>query len=152
MIHRRKPLRRSTKPIRRSAIKRKAKTVRPSSWRDELTEEQAREERRKKREFEKKREIVRYKTFMRASGCCENCGRALVLKPSAARHEFEIANVHEEPPRSRGGDPLDVTITVCLCCHCHERVTRNRIGIKWKDPELKAVRPSGPVFFAREAA
>lgn len=144
MITRRKPLQRSTTPIRRSPIKRGPKKVRAFIKPSQLEREAA--ERKAEREWKKAREICRYKTFTRAHGCCEHCGQALKLHPKDARSEFEIANIHEEPPRSLGGDPLDWTITVCLCCHCHERVTRGRILIKWRDPELKAVRPSGPIF------
>lgn len=69
-----------------------------------------------------------------------------MLLPSQARHEFEIANVHEEPPRSQGGDPTDSTITVCVCTFCHELITRNKIVVEWKDPERKA--DGGPQFKA----
>lgn len=143
MIQRRKPLQRNRKPLKRSPIRRGPAKVR--RFKKTIQLEREAKERAEDRATAKAREICRYKTFMRAEGCCERCGRSLVLRPSDARHEFEIANVHEEPPRSLGGDPLDPSITVCLCCHCHELVTQGKIEIEWKDPARKAY--GGARFF-----
>jgi hypothetical protein len=131
-------------PLRRSWLKRGPKKVR--RFIKTLQRDRERAERRADAAETKARALCRYVTYMRAHGACEHCGQALVLRPKDARHEFEIAHVHEEPPRSLGGDPLDPSITVLLCVFCHERVTHHRINIKWRDPELKAVRPSGPIF------
>lgn len=131
MITRRKPLRRTA--IRRRQSPKVRKFVKP--------EQVAREarERRADRLFEKERRLCRYVTFMRAHGHCQRCGRPLVLLPSAAKHEFEIGHVHEEPPRSKGGDPTDPSITVLVCYFCHDMITTNKIMVVWNVPDIRAL-------------
>lgn len=90
------------------------------------------------RKWDKARERCRYRVFTRAEGCCERCGVPLVLKPSDARHEFEIGHVNEEPPRSLGGDPLNPADCVLFCYKCHADVRRT-FAIAWKDPARKAL-------------
>lgn len=92
------------------------------------------EERAEDRKIRKAREVCRYVVYTRARGCCEHCGRALVLLPKNANHEFQIANIHEEPPRSKGTDPTDPDSCVCLCTFCHDDVTHNRLDIAWSVP------------------
>jgi hypothetical protein len=130
------------KPLRRSPIQRKPAKVR--TFKKDIQIEREAAERRAERDERKRRELCRYETYKRAHGCCERCGRALVLLPSQARHVFEIMNCHEEPPRSKGTDPTDPANTVSLCCHCHQDRTDNKIAIRWKDPVKKAY--GGPVF------
>jgi hypothetical protein len=90
------------------------------------------------RDFDKAREACRAEVYDRAGRCCERCGLPLKLKPSEARSEFEIANINEEPKRSRGGDPTNPADCVCLCCRCHNLITDNLIRIVWIDPMKKA--------------
>jgi hypothetical protein len=65
------------------------------------------------------RERARTAAYHRDRGCCRRCGKPLVLKPSEARHEFEIAHAHEITLRSHGGDPTDTANIVILCYRCH---------------------------------
>lgn len=71
------------------------------------------------RQYTKDRAICRQIVYDRARGCCEWCGRPLVLKPQDARYEAEIANIDEIVPRSKGGDPTDPRNCRCLCHDCH---------------------------------
>jgi hypothetical protein len=75
---------------------------------------------RKKRQFAKARKSCRAARYAKDGECCVECGKHLVLNPSDARHEFEIANVHEVKSRARGGSATDVSNTKLLCCRCHE--------------------------------
>jgi len=93
---------------------------------------------REEREFSKAREIARCVAYKRAGGCCQRCGTRLVLQPSKARHEFEIAHAHEEPPRSKGGDPTNPRDIVILCFKCHDQVTTKKLAVVFVDPVLKA--------------
>lgn len=58
------------------------------------------------------------------------------------------AHVHEEPPRSVGGDPLNLCDTVLFCDVCHGQYMHGRIGGALKrverDPETRKLR-----FFER---
>lgn len=74
---------------------------------------------RKKREFAKKRKAARAERYAKDGGRCVRCTRKLVLDPRDARHEFEIANIHEVKPRSLGGNPLDPKGQETLCARCH---------------------------------
>lgn len=71
-----------------------------------------------RRQWKARRKICRATVYARAFGCCERCQRPLVLLPENARHVFEIANIHEHPPRSLGGDPLNPDECLCLCAEC----------------------------------
>lgn len=74
---------------------------------------------RKKRQFAKDRKSCRAARYAKDGGCCQRCGRHLVLNPTDARHEFEIANIHEIRFRSRGGSATDVSNTQTLCAFHH---------------------------------
>jgi 5-methylcytosine-specific restriction endonuclease McrA len=65
--------------------------------------------------------------YDRAEGCCEWCGVPLVLLPSQARHEFQIAHIDEIKKRSQGGSDTDPDNCRCLCYKCHYR-RHNQIG------------------------
>lgn len=67
------------------------------------------------------RDLARATAYNRpwVRGCCQVCGRPLVLKPSEARHELEIANGHEILFRSKGGDPNDSRNVLCVCSECN---------------------------------
>lgn len=76
---------------------------------------------RKRRQFRNARKTCRAARYAKDGECCVQCGRWLVLNPSEARHEFEIANIHEVKFRSRGGSAIDVNNTTMLCYRCHEK-------------------------------
>lgn len=63
---------------------------------------------------------VREKTFDLDRGCCfwPTCRKRLTL---------EFAHIHEVEWRSKGGDPLDLDITVTLCGVCHGHI-HPRVG------------------------
>jgi 5-methylcytosine-specific restriction endonuclease McrA len=104
--------------------------------------------RKEERQHEKARAICRLNVYNRAFGCCQRCGVPLKLLPSQARHEFEIAHVHEEPARSLGGDPTNPRDCVCLCYKCHPLVQDGKVKIVFRDPVRKAF---GPTDFVNAA-
>lgn len=101
---------------------------------------------REDRQFTKAREICRYKVFMWAGGCCEHCGVPLILLPSAAKHEYQIANIHEEPPRSQGGDPTNPFDCVCLCYKCSAKRHALKLLISWSESVINKDGRRKPVF------
>lgn len=109
-------------------------------------ETRARQKKREERQFTKARNLCRREVFKRAGGRCQACGRPLVLRPSRAEHFLQIANVHEEPPRSLGGDPTNPQDCVCVCAQCHEEIRLNLLDVVFVRPDLKA---RGPVEFQR---
>lgn len=74
---------------------------------------------RQKRQQAAARAVCRQVVYDRAEGCCEACGRPLVLKPFEARSAFEVANIDEIVSRAHGGDPTDPANCRCLCVRCH---------------------------------
>jgi hypothetical protein len=76
---------------------------------------------RAKRQKAKARATCRVFSYERSEGCCEGCGRWLVLRVSQARHEFEIAHIHEVQLRSLGGSAIDPANTKVLCHACHDK-------------------------------
>lgn len=76
---------------------------------------------RRKRLFLTQRKSCRAARYRLSGGCCERCGRPLVLDPQAARSVFEVAHIHEVVPRSLGGSAVDVGNTETLCCKCHAK-------------------------------
>lgn len=105
------------------------------------------------REFQKARARAREQAYSRqwVRGCCQvpDCGRWLVLKPSDARHEFDIANAHEITFRSQGGDATDTRNILNVCNECNVlRFHRQGPRAKWLsvvilNPELMADDPEG---------
>jgi hypothetical protein len=98
------------------------------------------------RVWAKRRQLARYEAFQHFKGCCAHCGVPLKLLVSQARHEFEIAHAHEEPPRSLGGDPLDPHCIVIVCYKCHGMATHGspRLIIIIGDPSRGTF---GPLSF-----
>lgn len=76
---------------------------------------------KKRRQFKQARKTCRAARYAKDGECCVKCGRWLVLNPSEARHEFQIAHVHEVKFRSRGGSATDLNNTTLLCYRCHEK-------------------------------
>ncbi len=74
---------------------------------------------RKDRIHAQQRAEAREKRYAMAGGCCERCGKPVVLRPSEARHEREIANINERIPRSLGGSDTDLSNLECTCWDCH---------------------------------
>ena len=72
---------------------------------------------------------------------CRCCRRHLLLRTS---DPFQLAQIHEEPPRSQGGDPLNAQQTITLCARCHDLRTTNRIRLDIMDRRLGT---RGPVRF-----
>lgn len=93
------------------------------------------------RKWDQARERCRFDVWRRQMGCCARCGVPLKLKPSEARHEFEIMNVDEEPPRSKGGDPLNPRDCIGFCYKCHRDKHDEKFEVVWSDPEKKALAP-----------
>lgn len=74
-----------------------------------------------------RRNACRAIVYARAGGCCQGCGRPLVLDPRDAPHVFAIAHVDEIVMRSKGGDPLDPDNCVLRCAACHARRHGHRV-------------------------
>ena len=74
---------------------------------------------RRQRAKAKARKSCRAVRYAASGGCCEHCGRPLKLNVSEARHELEIANIHEIVSRARGGSAIDPFNTMTLCAKCH---------------------------------
>lgn len=100
---------------------------------------------------QKARAVARAAAYNRSwvRGCCQACGRPLVLKPSEARHELEIANAHEIVFRSKGGNPNDSRNILNVCGECnvlrfHRRgPERVWLSVVVVDPVLMADAPNG---------
>jgi 5-methylcytosine-specific restriction endonuclease McrA len=73
--------------------------------------------RKAERQFALTRAQVRAIVMDREKGCCERCGRKVDF--DVAPYLDHHAEVHEDPPRSLGGDPLDPKQCVLLCRSCH---------------------------------
>lgn len=69
------------------------------------------------RKFTLSRAQVRQRVFDREKGRCQRCRRAVSFDVSAWKDER--AQVNENPPRSRGGDPLDPKACELTCRRCH---------------------------------
>jgi hypothetical protein len=89
-------------------------------------ERRSKQKRREERQLAEARDECRRVSFHRAGGRCEHCGEMLYYKTP---NPFKLAHVHEEPPRSLGGDPTDPTCTVCVCWKCHEKITRHELDV-----------------------
>jgi hypothetical protein len=67
--------------------------------------------------------------WARENARCQNphCRRYLVRPNDAyALNADNVGHVHEEPPRSRGGDPHNPDHCVLVCNACHERLHLRR--------------------------
>ncbi len=63
--------------------------------------------------------------------CCRCCGKHLELYSD---NPFQLAQIHEEPSRAQGGDPLDPKQTLTLCAVCHNLRTVNKLRLEIVDP------------------
>ena len=66
----------------------------------------------------KTRAVVRKIVYLRERGTCERCRIAVSFDVYAWADNR--AEVHEEPPRSLGGDPYDPDQCHLLCRKCHQ--------------------------------
>lgn len=82
--------------------------------------------RRQARTFRLTRAQVRTIVFDRAKGHCERCGRAVSF--DVHPYKDDHAEVHEDPPRSLGGDPLDPAGCLLTCKICHMKAHKLRVG------------------------
>ena len=73
--------------------------------------------RRAERKFTLTRAQVRQRVFDREKGRCQRCRRKVSFDVAAWKDER--AQVHENPPRSLGGDPLDPAQCELTCRACH---------------------------------
>ena len=63
------------------------------------------------------RKLARALALDRAGWKCERCGRA--VSDTAPEWAPERAHVNEKVPRSRGGDPCDLSNLEVCCQSCH---------------------------------
>jgi hypothetical protein len=117
-------------------------------WKPEKAEKQPRRSTiaRKKakakedRAFATARKKCREHVYARDGRRCRACGKI-------PRGGFEWLEVHEEPPRSRGGDPLNPACCLLLCNPngCHDQRTRgtgeNKLAIIILDLECGTAAP-----------
>tara|TARA_Y100000310_G_scaffold98201_2_gene95962 strand:- start:622 stop:1002 length:381 start_codon:yes stop_codon:yes gene_type:complete len=61
---------------------------------------------------------------------CRCCRRPVHLTTD---RWWVLANIHEEPPKSIGGDSLNPEGTICLCPGCHSKVTSHEYRIRFLD-------------------
>ena len=79
----------------------------------------ARQKARADRAYAKARARCVLTVFMRERARCETCKRIVRHKDDPRVTEFNIGHVHEDPPRSLGGDPLDPNQCHLHCNKCH---------------------------------
>lgn len=125
-IRRKTPLPRGTSVLRRTA-------VRPIS-------------KRRQAEIRLRTTVTRPGVLKRDGYRCRACGASGFSEPRATLMWLEV---HEEPPRSLGGDPNDPADCITLCATldgdgCHQRRTNHKMTIA-KGPEGC----NGPVTFTQ---
>jgi hypothetical protein len=104
-------------------------------------ERRADAKRRRGASLERRRRECRVATWQRARARCENprCRRFCVLPEVASSPaQDNVGHVHEEPFRSRGGDPTDPRRCVLACNVCHDGLHRKRrpwLRVAFEDPE-----------------
>lgn len=75
---------------------------------------------RKKRVKGKARAECRTVAYAKAEGCCCQCGRPLYFSPKDEGADwYNVANVNEIVPRSRGGSSTDPDNANVKCAQCH---------------------------------
>jgi len=84
-------------------------------------------------DYARRRSAHRALIWERDNRRCRCCGRGLSL---SGESPFAIAQIHEEPSRAQGGNPLDPKQTITLCAVCHQQRTEHRIRLEIVDPEL----------------
>ncbi len=103
-----------------------------------------RNKQRDDRDHKRAREKCRLEVFTADRGRCRRCDKKVWLKPSQAPHELRIANIHEWPPRSLGGDDTNPLQCITFCGDCHPLFTEHKLDIVALD-EQRLLR--GPVEF-----
>ena len=76
---------------------------------------------------------------------CRCCRRPVHLTTD---RWWVLANIHEEPPKSLGGDLLNPEQTITLCPTCHGKVTSHEYRIQFLDLRRGT---RGPVRFVDRA-
>lgn len=85
------------------------------------------------------RKKLRMRVMARDDFRCRSCRR----RPTP----WTALEVHEEPPRSQGGDPLNEKECISLCHECHKKRTLNEMSLTIQDLEQGT---GGPVEFETE--
>ena len=100
-----------------------------------------------RRHYRKWRPIVREEVYTRDGGRCRcPCQRLLELNSD---NPWEHANINENPPRSKGGDPTDRRQCLTFQKECHALFTAGRLTYTATDPALGT---DGPVIFEGDLA
>lgn len=77
-----------------------------------------------------RRQVVA-KVWLREKGKCQRCGKQCKGPRETYPTDPDRGEVHEDPPRSLGGDPLNPAQCVLLCFACHHaRPSGGHIGRK----------------------
>lgn len=102
---------------------------------------------RKRAEVQQRRDVTRPVVLRRDGQRCRACGWGASSLWAADTRWLEV---HEEPPRSLGGDPTNPADCITLCClytgeGCHQRRTRGALKIV-KGPDGC----NGPVTFTEK--
>mgnify|MGYP001567248964 CR=1 FL=1 len=114
-------------------------TAMTMSWRVGRTRTQ--EQRLDRHRLAMLRHLHRSSIYQLDGGRCRCCGTAVLL---ASDDPFRLGHVHEEPPRSLGGDPLNPAQTLLLCARCHGARHSGRLRLEVED-QVRGCR--GPVRF-----
>ena len=86
-------------------------------WPQPKGESRAKQKVRERREYRRARKRCREAVYERDGWRCRICLRAVSIDVSTWAPNF--AHVHEDPPRSLGGDPTNPEDCVLLCRNCH---------------------------------
>lgn len=110
-IRRKTPLKAGAAPVRRTAVRRMSD--------------------RKRAEVAERRDVTRPGVLRRDGYRCRACGASGFCRPRVTAMWLEV---HEEPPRSRGGDPTDPADCITMCATldgdgCHQRRTAGKLRI-----------------------
>ena len=87
-------------------------------WPQPKPEARTKQKAREAREYRRARRRCREEVYERDGWRCRQCGCRVSIDVSVWAPNF--AHVHEEPPRSLGGDPTNPDECVLLCRLCHE--------------------------------
>lgn len=70
---------------------------------------------------------MRAECFVRDGGRCRRCQEPLELKSD---DPMRLANIHEEPRRSLGGDATNRQQCLVVCAVCHDLITRHKVFLR----------------------
>lgn len=85
------------------------------------------------------RNACRRQVFFRDGHKCRACGITIA--------RLQDAEIHEEPPRSIGGDAIDPHDCLTLCPQCHKERHDRKILFVYEDPQARA---NGRVIVVRK--